>query len=273
MEQSFTLNKPHLFTYFAPSSHHFKGLISIPHSGETIPPGFKSFLSHDLVALGRDVDTKVHELVDIALLQENGIGVLVSHIHRVCVDLNRHKDQAILCWKQNTWGQELVTHLPSAEQIEEWILDYHQPYFEILSALTHELENSLKLNRVPVIDLHSMPSKPTPYHLKQNPHQQTSRPDFCVSDQRGKTCSPEFIRWFHDAFNESGFESKMNDPYIGGFITIFLDQFKTNNIQIEINRSLYLDESSREVVENKATHLKKKLTSILISGFEKFSQT
>jgi N-formylglutamate amidohydrolase len=65
----------------------------------------------------------------------------------------------------------------------------------------------------------------------------------------------------------------MNDPYIGGFITIFLDHFKTNNIQIEINRSLYLDESTREIIEEKAISLKKKLTAILVSGFEKFSQT
>jgi N-formylglutamate amidohydrolase len=258
-----------IFDYYAPLGTEFRGLISIPHSGEIIPSEFISYLSSDERAYKEDVDFKVNELIDIKKIQEAGIGVLVAHVHRICVDLNRSENNSILFCKDNTQGKKLVIKDPAQDFIEEMITTYHRPYFEIMKAIIKDLE-AKKSGLVSMIDLHSMPSKPTEYHMKQNPKQKTHRPDFCLSDRHGKTCRPEFIQFFHHDLTQSEYECTFNDPYIGGYVTEYVDQFRTNNIQIEINRSIYMDEDKKVLSDLKVEQLKPKLTATLIKGFEKF---
>lgn len=261
--------KSPLFDYYAPLSGHYRGLLSIPHSGESIPADFRPFLSDDLAAYKEDVDFKVNELIDIKKLQESGIAVLVAHVHRICVDLNRAENNCVLFWKNNTQGKKLVLHDPDANEVQRMIETYHRPYFEILKAAIQDLEKKKK-GLVSMIDLHSMPSRPTEYHMKQNPDQKLHRPDFCVSDRKGKTCSPEFIHFFKNELEKAGHESSLNDPYIGGYVTEYVDRFRTNNIQIEINRSIYMDEQSKTLVPSKVASLVPKLTDVLVRGFEAF---
>lgn len=93
-----------LFTYYPPLDATTVGIVSIPHSGEDIPEEFKPYLCADLLTMREDVDYKVHELVDIEALQKNGLGVMVAHVHRVCVDLNRSEENCVMFWKENTKG-------------------------------------------------------------------------------------------------------------------------------------------------------------------------
>jgi N-formylglutamate amidohydrolase len=261
--------KAPLFDYFPPLGAHFRGIVSVPHSGETIPEAFHPFLSGDLQAYREDVDFKVNELIDISHLQKSGIAVMVSNIHRICVDLNRSEDQCVLFWKENTQGKKLVLKEPTPLEVEKFIESYHRPYFEMLKANIRDLEGKKK-GPVSVIDLHSMPSTPTAYHMKQNPKQEVHRPEFCVSDRRGKTCLPEFINFFQEEFIKNGYDSRMNDPYVGGFVTEFVDRFRTNNIQIEIKRSIYMDETTKELIPSFVQDLKPFLTSVIIMGMETF---
>lgn len=268
----FSLDHPQkspLFDFYSPLGSSYRGLLSIPHSGENIPPEFEKYLTGDLAAYKEDVDYKVNELIDIRALQENGIAVLVAHVHRVCVDLNRAESNCVLFWKENTQGKQLVKVDPSEEEIQNIIKTYHRPYFEILKSALQDLEKR-KPGLISMVDLHSMPSRPTAYHLKQNPNQKTHRPDFCLSDRKGKTCVPEFIRFFQEELMARGFESSLNDPYVGGFVTEFVDHFRTNNIQIEIKREIYMDEKTKMLVPQKVFRLKPLLTQALISGFQKF---
>jgi N-formylglutamate deformylase len=268
----FSLDHPQknsLFDFYAPLGTKYRGLLSIPHSGESVPEAFKPYLSGDHSAYKEDVDFKVNELVDIEQLQKSGIAVLVAHVHRVCVDLNRSENQSILCWKENTQGKKLVVQEPTPEMVESFLEKYHRPYYHILKAAIQDLEKR-KNGLVSMIDLHSMPSKPTAYHMKQNPNQKMHRPDFCVSDRKGKTAQKEFTHFFNDQLNLAGHESSLNDPYVGGYITEYVDQFRTNNIQIEINRSIYMDESTKQLISTKVELLRPKLTAILINGFETF---
>lgn len=259
-----------LFDYYAPEGSDYLGLVSIPHSGETIPSEFEEFLSGDLKAYKEDVDYKVNELVDIQALQKSGVAVIVAHVHRVCVDLNRNETQCVLFWKENTHGKKLVKRDPDPQRIIQLIGKYHRPYFETLKAMLLDLEKR-KNGPVSMIDLHSMPSAPTPYHMKQNPIQKQHRPDFCLSDRKGKTCTPEFIKSFRDKLNSFGYETTLNDPYIGGYVTEYVDNFITNNIQIEINRNIYMDEGTKELITSKVKILNPILTQTLIEGFKKFN--
>lgn len=258
-----------LFDFYAPMGTQYRGLLSIPHSGENIPAEFEQYLSGDLRAYQEDVDFKVNELVDIKKIQQAGIAVLVSHIHRVCVDLNRAENICVLCWKDNTQGKKLVVKDPDPLETQTLIEKYHRPYYELLKAALQDLEKRKK-GLVSMIDLHSMPSRPTEYHMKQNPNQKMHRPDFCVSDRKGKTATPEFINFFRDQLVQAGHESSLNDPYVGGYITEYVDQFRTNNIQIEINRNIYMDETTKKLIPLKVEHLKPLLTDVLIRGFETF---
>jgi N-formylglutamate amidohydrolase len=261
--------KQPLFDYYAPLGQNVLGLLSIPHSGERIPGEFEHFLSGDLAAYREDVDFKVNELVDIPALQRAGIAVLVAHVHRICVDLNRSENHCVLFWKENTQGKTLVVKDPDDLQVQSFIETYHRPYFEILKATLQDLEKR-KSGHVSMVDLHSMPSRPTEYHLKQNPNQKLERSDFCLSDRRGKTCAPEFIAFFQREFEHAGYSAAINDPYVGGFVTEFVDRFRTNNIQIEINRAIYMDEQKKELLQTKVDRLKLVLSQGLIRGFEYF---
>jgi N-formylglutamate amidohydrolase len=259
-----------LFTYHAPLAERAIGIVSIPHSGEEVPIEFLSYLCADLATMREDVDFRVDALVDIKALQEAGVGVLVAHVHRVCVDLNRAEENCVMFWKENTQGVRLIGRDPTPHETETFIQRYHRPFFEVYASLIRDLERSLS-RPVPVIDLHSMPSSPTAYHMKQNPHQKTHRADFCVSDQRGKTCETSFIQWFAEALKSKNYEVAINDPYIGGYVTTFVDRFKTNNIQIEIKRACYMNEKTKELVPTLAHPLKQSLTDVLIAGIKKFA--
>lgn len=268
----FSLDHPQkspLFDYYAPLGDKYRGLLSIPHSGESIPKVFEPFLTADLAAYKEDVDFKVNELIDISALQNAGVAVLVAHVHRICVDLNRAEANCVLFWKENTLGKKLVAQDPSWPESEKFIETFHRPYYEILKSVIQDLEKR-KTGQVSMIDLHSMPSRPSEYHMKQNPHQKEHRPDFCLSDRKGMTCVPEFINFFKKELVSRGFESNLNDPYVGGYVTEYVNQFRTNNIQIEISRSIYMDESSKQLIPSKVSHLRPLLTEVLIKGFEAF---
>lgn len=268
----FSLDHPQkspLFDYYAPKGPHLRGLLSIPHSGEDIPECFKTFLSGDIKAYKEDVDYKVNELVDIPTLQEAGIAVLVAHVHRICVDLNRDEANSVLFWKNNTQGKALVVKEPTPVETEKFIETFHRPYFEIMKSVLQDLEKRKKAP-VTMVDLHSMPGAPTAYHMKQNPNQKMHRPEFCVSDRKGKTCTPEFIQFFQQELIKYGHEASLNDPYVGGFITEYVDRFRTNNIQIEINRRIYMDEKTKELIPENVLKLRPTLTQVLVDGFVKF---
>ena len=260
------IQTPDIFSFFAPVNNPI-GLISVPHAGLELPKDLKEYLIDDHSKLNCDVDFEVDKLIDIQKLTKAGIGVLVAHIHRTGVDLNRSRDLALLNWKENTHGQTIVIKSPTHS--EKLLAKYYDPYYHFLKSSIEQLQ-ILNPKEISVVDLHSMPSTPTAYHLKQKPGQSIERPDFCVSDQNGKTCSVEFIQFAQNQFKQLKYFSQLNDPYIGGNLTTFIDQFRTNNIQIEINRKLYMDEKKQILIEEKVNELKPNLTQVLINLFEKF---
>lgn len=270
MQEEIQAQTKPVFDLYAPTSDKFIGVISIPHSGENIPPLFEDYLTKEQRHRFEDVDTKVDQLVDIKKLQEKGIAVIVAHTQRICVDLNRAPELCVLNWKQNSMGQPLVLKEVSKELEQELVAKYHAPYFETIKSLINNLER--KMLKPSFIDLHSMPSKPTEYHLKITPNQALERPDFCVSDVSGTTCEKNFINFICDQLKKTYPLVNQNDPYYGGYITRHVDElFPTaNNIQIEIKRGNYLNEVSKELIPDKVAKMKPTLTEALIATFENF---
>lgn len=259
-----------VFDYYSPFDfNNYKGLVSIPHSGLEIPKEFEPYLIDDPVVYQCDVDYRVDKLVNIEKLNEHGIGVLVSNISRACVDLNRAPNISVLNWKSNTKGQKVVIKEPSLEIINDLKQKYYDPYYEMLKSIIKELENRKK-RLVSFIDLHSMPSTPTEYHMKQYPGQDTARPDFCLSDLNETSCEAAFIFYIQNHLSIKNHEVKINNPYYGGHVTQFTSQFNTNAVQIEINRSIYMDENKQELIPDKVKIIKKDVSDVLIGLFDHF---
>lgn len=261
---------PHILDYYPAPMDKFKGIVSIPHSGETITDEFRPFLGNDQKALDQDLDYRVDELVDIDLLVANGISVTKSKIHRVTVDLNRSEDLAVFAWKKNSHGVEIVTKEINEKQREHFLLKYYYPYYELLKAQILELSKRSS-DPVAFVDLHSMPSRPTAYHMKQNPNQKEDRPDFCVSNVSGKTCGQDYIDFVTTRMDDLNYLTTQNDPYFGGHVTRWVgENFNTNVIQIETNRSIYMDEQKQELFPDRVKKIREDLTPILLDLFAKF---
>ena len=245
------------------------GLLSIPHSGEVIPEEFRQYFHNDAKAINEDVDYKVHELVNIKELNDSGVIVLVAHIHRTCVDLNRKREICVTNWKKNSQGIEIIKKNPSSEEQERLTQKYYDPYYEILKTTLKKIEKVTK-STVSFVDLHSMPSKPTAYHLAITPNQPKARPGFCVSDIEGISCKPQFINHFCEQLKSVNEDVLQNIPYFGGNITRHTHATVENveNIQIEINRSLYMNEKEKTLLATSTTEFREKLTNALIKGFE-----
>jgi N-formylglutamate amidohydrolase len=261
-------NKQPLFNFYPPKKPMI-GILSIPHSGEVLPPEFKEYLVSNSKELMQDVDYRVQELIDIDQITNSGIAVIKSNIIRTAIDLNRPKEKCLFNWKKNSKGVQIVTKEPSNEETIRLVELFYSPYFELLKTLSNELKT--KTNTPSFIDLHSMPSLATDYHLKINPNQTKLRPDFCLSDQTGKTCTKEFIGTPTQILLKDYPNVTNNDPYFGGHITIHINEQvpEGNNIQIEISRGIYMDESTQQLEKEKVEKLKPILTNAVIETFKK----
>lgn len=243
------------------------GFVSIPHSGEYLPEEFKPYLVENTKDLMQDVDFRVHELIDIETLQNEGISVVKADIIRTAIDLNRKAEDAVLNWKSNSKGKKIVIKEPEQEKKDYFMAKYYLPYYEMLKTQYFMLQEKSHLPSF--IDLHSMPSEAEEYHLKINPHQDKIRPDFCLSDYRGKTCKKEYILSIQEKLSKHYDNVTINNPYFGGHVTQHMDRMykPLNNIQIEISRGIYMDEKTQTLTEN-SKRLKSVLTSEIVSFFQ-----
>jgi len=250
---------------FHPPSGPAIGLLSIPHTGLEIPAEFEKFLEPAASATrNRDVDFSVHKLVNIPELQRSGVGVLRAQIHRICVDLNRAPNECLLFWRESSRGEKLIRSLPSSPEADKLRATHYQPYYD-------QIENFMSSVEPPLfVDLHSMPSKPTEYHLKRNPHQKLGRPDFCLSDLGGASATESQMNFLNSAFKESTSRVQINDPYLGGHLTSFGHRNGYFSVQIETNRALYMDEEKQELIEDHANKWRAVMTKILTSYFVDF---
>src|ERR1700682_606081 len=73
-----------------------------------------------------------------------------------------------------------------------------------------------------------------------------SRADFVLGDRDGSTCAPEFTAFVAGTLRGLGYDVAINDPYqgveLGGMRGRPAE--KRHSLQIEINRRLYMDEST-----------------------------
>ena len=72
------------------------------------------------------------------------------------------------------------------------------------------------------------------------------RPDFVLGDRFGTSCNGELTRLAASQLKALGYAVALNKPYAGGYITEHYGRPHKDQhvLQIEINRALYMDETS-----------------------------
>lgn len=234
--------------------------VSIPHSGEKIPDQASWLKTLPEEILMSDVDRYVDWLYEPAL-QKLHIPFTKTEWHRYAVDLNRiptdvDEDSVIGATKKSgshADGYHWVMTKNEVRLMPQAISqDVHQQLTELIyepfhQAIGNHYENFFKqgYKNVFQIDAHSMPSLGTRMHKDPGEY----RAEIVVSDCLGRSCHPYFRDLVIAAYAVAGFKVGYNWPYVGGRVT---EQYGKPSqgqqaIQVELNRSLYMDEKTKKL--------------------------
>jgi N-formylglutamate amidohydrolase len=132
-------------------------------------------------------------------------------------------------------GQEIYRgRIPVDEALRriEWL---YKPYHRMLRHLVHRTARSF--GHAVLIDCHSMPSTSVS-------REDGAKADIVLGDRYGTSCAGILTDLVDGALRARGYTVVRNKPYAGGFITEHYGEpaLSRHALQIEINRSLYMDE-------------------------------
>lgn len=235
--------------------------VSIPHSGEKVPsqtPWLKNLPNEILMS---DVDRYVDILYKPSL-DELRIPFQSTEWHRYAVDLNRipsDVDESSVIGAIKKSGSHpdgyhwVMTKNETKLMPSPMTLQTHQELTELIYEPFHAgvrnhyaFYKKQGFENIFHMDVHSMPSVGTRMH--KDPGEK--RADIVISDCLGKSCHPHFRDLVIAAYAISGFKVGYNWPYMGGRVTEQYGQPQTGQqvLQVELNRGLYMDEKSKQIL-------------------------
>ncbi|MFP5519217.1 MAG: N-formylglutamate amidohydrolase [Bdellovibrionia bacterium] len=250
-------------------------MITIPHSGENIPPqaGWLKGLPEEVLMC--DVDRFVDFLYEPSL-KKLDIPAVTTQWHRYAADLNRIPEDVDASsvignqnpaglhnrgfhWVVTTYNHNLLPQPMSMQTHQELVDLVYKPFHQQTQDLYAKVQSQFK--SAFHIDAHSMPSLGTSMH--RDPGE--LRADIVVSDCKGKSCDSFFTDLVIAAYSRAGFKVGYNWPYFGGRVSeVYGDPNKGRQaIQVELNRSLYMDEKTKKIVPEKAANVQKKIAVAL----------
>lgn len=247
------------FSISEPAEHVAPFVFCSPHSGRTYPRVLLDASRLDAHALRKSEDCYVDELFGgVAGL---GAPLIAARFPRAYLDVNREPFEldpelfgSVLPSYANAQsirvagglgtiarivadGEEIYREPPTLEAALERIEHLYRPFHAALDQLIERTK--ARFGVAILIDCHSMPSAA----MSQSAG---SRPDFVIGDRFGAACDQRLTRHVRDQIGRLGYQVLLNRPYAGGFITEHYGrpQSGVHALQIEINRSLYLNEQS-----------------------------
>jgi len=213
-----------------------------PHSGTIYPDNFLFIC--DVNDLRRSEDMYVDQLFSGVV--EKKVPFLKALSARSFIDLNRapiaktnvERNFGLVRLLSTPQTRKPIYNSPVTEkEIQDRIDQYHKPYHDKLRKLVKKTHKSF--GRSYLINCHSMPSKRT--NGVKNPY------DIILGNSNGKTCSEAFTKFVAQELSKMGYNVGINIPgYRGAYIVHKYSDLKENKnaLQIEINRSLYMDETN-----------------------------
>lgn len=251
-------------------------VIASPHSGRNYLSSVKEQSILDPITLRSSEDAFVDELMDFA--PALGIPLICSEIPRAFVDLNRARDEldpaiieGIKPNRQNPRvisglgviprvvanGKEIYSGKLSKEAAIERLENFWDPYHSKLAELLDRARQQFGYSIL--IDTHSMPHEAI---LNASSSFRTSQ--IVLGDRYGATCAPEIINDLIKLISKNGLRASRNIPFSGAYIVQKYGSPGLNRhaIQLEIDRSIYMDERKIQKLE-KFHKLKNKLQNII----------
>jgi N-formylglutamate amidohydrolase len=239
-------------------------VLASPHSGDRYPADFLKMARLDHATLRLSEDCYVDEL--IAGGPTYGAPLLKALFPRVYVDANREAfeldpvmfedrlpDAAITDSPRVAAGLGSIPRLAANDreiygcklpyaEAEQRIARCYRPYHQALAALIQETRE--RFGGCLLIDCHSMPS--VGGHGERDLGR--ARVDFVLGDCFGASCADAVTAAAEAHLRKEGINVRRNNPYSGGYVTQHYGR-PTEGIhvlQIEVNRSIYMDEQTLE---------------------------
>ncbi len=266
--------KPDILELHKPEGTPLPVIFDSPHSGTIYPKDFR--YSCPLQALRQAEDRHVDTLFSNA--PNHGATLLRALFPRSYIDVNRAKDDIdeMLIngkWPKNTHGQITPSHRSDSgiglisrlvkpgtpiynrsltpDEIMNRIKNYYEPYHDTLCTTLDEAYYTY--GKFWHINCHSMPGS-SAYPKKNitlSGNRQTPS-DIVLSNRDGQTCNPDFLHALRDFWQSKGYRTTINDPFKGvELITRYAQPTRgKNSLQIEINRTLYMNEQTGEKTKN-----------------------
>ena len=241
-------------------------VVEVPHAGIGVPNEVRHELALDAAGVMRDADLYVDQLYRRAA--ELGATLVRTEISRFVVDLNRAADDVDrlsvpehptprpdaprgLIWRVATDGTPTLREPLSYASWQRRVARYHTPYHAALDEAVGSLR--ARFGHVVVLSGHSMPSVGKATHADPGKR----RADVVPGDRRGQACAAVVTRTAVEHFAAAGLTIALNDPYQGGETTRRLGRpaDAVHALQIELNRDLYMDESTFAILEPKFARL------------------
>lgn len=229
-------------------------MVSNPHSGVFIPPEMASAMTSAGLEK-RDTDWHLFRLYDVPELQR--AGMIKANHSRYVIDLNRPASNENLYPGQETTGLcPLITFNREAiyrdreqlseSEIQKRVEHYWQPYHRQLEAELDRLTENFGC--VILLDVHSIAEQvPMLFEGKI--------PDFSFGTNHGASCGRSLqsaVESFAGSIQH--YSAVVNQRFIGGFITRhYGNKPGVEAVQLELNRSTYMDETTLQWDGTKAS--------------------
>jgi N-formylglutamate amidohydrolase len=223
-------------------------VIHLPHASTAIPSIDRAelLLSDQELALEvlRMTDHFTDELVGSTLPTAQRVRFPIS---RLVVDPERFPEDADepmskvgmgVIYERTSHGR--VLRRPPTPSVRQRLLETY--YIAHHAALEAAVATALKQHgHCTILDMHSFPSRPLPYELDQD----WDRPDICIGTDEFHTPEPltgEFLQ----RFSVEGLSVVINRPFAGALVPMsyFRKDRRVTSIMVEVNRGLYLDETT-----------------------------
>jgi N-formylglutamate amidohydrolase len=239
-----------------PEEHTLPVVVDVPHAGEWIPDNVREEMVVGQRVLKRDLDLYVDKLWADA--PDLGATLIVSHVSRYVVDLNRaaddispetvkggkrvnkpgyYQDRGVV-WRNTTSGVPVMASPMKRATFDRRLNTFYHPYHK---AIAEEIERVRKqFGYCILVDGHSMPSMGRRGHTDPG----RRRADIVPGNANGTSCDVTVTWTVEEHFRDMSYSVKTNQPYKGGFITRNYGRpgQDVHAIQIEANRDLYMNE-------------------------------
>lgn len=272
------------FTVISPKNLRSSVVFASPHSGADYPVSFLKASILDAQKIRSSEDAFVDRLFSAA--PAFGAPLLKAIKPRAYLDLNRSPEEldpalieGVARKGQNprvasglgviprvvAGGRAIYRGKIPLAEARMRIDCYWRPYHRALKALLDQAHN--RFGEAILMDCHSMPHEA----LETMPVRGGLLPDVVLGDRFGAAASAEVMDRVEAAFVKVGLRVARNAPFAGAYITQTYGRPSRNQhaVQVEIDRSLYMDEAALLPNEN-FTALSEALTRVMaeITGQE-----